>query len=544
MLGIYARISKDDDSKESSLSIQNQISFGKKFAKKNGYNDIKIYSDDGISGSSKKTQYRKKFNELINDIETGLISAIWYNDQDRFERSQATRLFLKELVKKHNLLVYEGDKQVNFTDAEQVLLGDFRSIIHEYYTIIGSQKITKVKKQNAEDGKSNGVLPYGYTTDPNNRIIIDEVESIIIKDIFKEYANGKGVRSIARSFNELNIPLHKKSKALKWNEVAIWRILRNPIYKGFRKYGGNLFQNVEAIINPIEWDQAQLIFDKNKTNTGRKVTDKYILKGLLKCGVCGRNYYGRSGASPKSNYYYCSAQHELRLETCGNKGIVHYYLDELIFQLIYILSKQKEETKGIDELKAAIKSYEAKKTNLKKQSEKISKERLRLIHAITQHNLEDKDVRGEFNRMKEQDNKIQSELYEFDKLIFNTNNIIENFSIDQDKLMNTYSQKEKRELVNRYVKKIILNKTNSTTRHLVIHVDYLPNREVGINLFITTNKTKHIMFGLRMEEMFKVDKNNINIIEHPHLKTFLNFPIPSTPDFDKILRANSNKSIN
>ena len=440
MLGIYARVSKDDDSNESSLSIQNQIKFGEKFAKKNGYTNIKIYSDDGISGTTKKTEQRKKFNELISDIEAGLITAVWYNDQDRFERSQATRFFLKELVKKNNLIVYEGDKKVNFQDAEQVFFGDLRSLMNEYYTIIGSQKITKVKKQNAEDGKSNGALPYGYTTDEKNKIIINDEESKIIENIFQWYLAGDGVSTIARKLNERNVRLHKKSNATKWNQTVVWRILKNSFYKGERNYGGNKYNNIDPIVNPLDWEQVQLQLEKNKSNTGRKVKDKYILRGLLKCGICGRNYYGRSGTTSKSNYYFCSSIHEMRLDNCINKGISHYYLDEVIFQIAYVFSKSKEKDKSIEDLKNEIINKNKELKVLSKLKEDIKKERLKLVNAIVKFNLEESDTKAEFQRIKENENKINSDILECEKLIYNLNNLITDFSLDTNKLISTFSQ--------------------------------------------------------------------------------------------------------
>lgn len=52
MVGIYARLSREDGGNKTSESIENQIKFLKNYAKDNEMQIEKIYIDDGYTGTN------------------------------------------------------------------------------------------------------------------------------------------------------------------------------------------------------------------------------------------------------------------------------------------------------------------------------------------------------------------------------------------------------------------------------------------------------------------------------------------------------------
>lgn len=74
---LYERLSRDDDQFGDSTSIVNQKQMLEDYAKSNGYNNIKHYTDDGYSGGSFD---RPGWKKLIEDIEAGKISTVIAKD--------------------------------------------------------------------------------------------------------------------------------------------------------------------------------------------------------------------------------------------------------------------------------------------------------------------------------------------------------------------------------------------------------------------------------------------------------------------------------
>ena len=68
---LYLRLSRDDEKEGESNSISNQRKLLTDFAKKNGFRNIKVFIDDGVSGA---TFNRNGFKELLELIENEMVS--------------------------------------------------------------------------------------------------------------------------------------------------------------------------------------------------------------------------------------------------------------------------------------------------------------------------------------------------------------------------------------------------------------------------------------------------------------------------------------
>jgi site-specific DNA recombinase len=67
-----------------------------------------------------------------------------------------------------------------------------------------------------------------------------------------------------------------------------------------------------AIIDEETWNNVQKALETRRNYSDRKNQHQYLLKGLLRCGCCGENLYGRKKAD--ENYYMCSSK---RKKSCG-----------------------------------------------------------------------------------------------------------------------------------------------------------------------------------------------------------------------------------
>ena len=83
-VALYVRLSRDDENEGDSNSIAHQIEILTKYARDHGISNYKIYKDDGYSGTSFK---RPGFQEMLGDIEAGLVSMVVVKDMSRFGRN-------------------------------------------------------------------------------------------------------------------------------------------------------------------------------------------------------------------------------------------------------------------------------------------------------------------------------------------------------------------------------------------------------------------------------------------------------------------------
>lgn len=83
-VGIYARLSRDDERNGESLSIENQKLILEKYVLEQGWNLVETYVDDGYSGT---TFDRPGVQKLLEDAKCGKINTIICKDLSRFGRN-------------------------------------------------------------------------------------------------------------------------------------------------------------------------------------------------------------------------------------------------------------------------------------------------------------------------------------------------------------------------------------------------------------------------------------------------------------------------
>ena len=83
-MGIYCRLSNDDERDGESVSIENQKLLLQRYVRERGWNEIDTYIDDGYSGTNFQ---RPGVQRLIADAKAGRINVILVKDLSRFGRN-------------------------------------------------------------------------------------------------------------------------------------------------------------------------------------------------------------------------------------------------------------------------------------------------------------------------------------------------------------------------------------------------------------------------------------------------------------------------
>ena len=82
-IAAYCRVSTDKEDQLNSLASQK--AFFMEYTKRTGDNLVRLYADEGISGT--KTKNRKEFLRMMADAEHGLFEMVVVKDISRFARN-------------------------------------------------------------------------------------------------------------------------------------------------------------------------------------------------------------------------------------------------------------------------------------------------------------------------------------------------------------------------------------------------------------------------------------------------------------------------
>ena len=363
---LYARLSQDDGSQGDSNSIQNQRLMLEKYAKDNGFENIKFLYDDGATGTNFN---RPAFQGVVVLIENGEVATLIVKGMSRLGREYLEVGRLTEIV-----FPSYGVRFIAMNDGVDSLYGDneftpFKNIINEWYAKDCSKKGKASARIKAESGaRVASRPPFGYQKDPDDpkrKIIADEETSPIVQKIFSLCMSGKGPSQIANQLKQEQIPIpayfyYKKGgveitgfdaeNPYDWKQSTIARMLENEVYLGHTinlKYTILSYKNKKRVERPKSEqvridDTHEAIIDKTTWNIVQNIrkhkrrranmAEQNIFSGLIYCKDCdGTMVLQRAHTMDAvKNNFMCSTYKKKGKETCSAHYIRETQLAEII----------------------------------------------------------------------------------------------------------------------------------------------------------------------------------------------------------------------
>mgnify|MGYP000862833992 CR=1 FL=1 len=100
---LYERLSRDDDLTGESNSIINQKKYLEDYARRNGFGNIRHFTDDGFSGVNFN---RPGFQALIKEVEAGNVATIIVKDMSRLGRTICKLAFIQKFYFHRKMFVF------------------------------------------------------------------------------------------------------------------------------------------------------------------------------------------------------------------------------------------------------------------------------------------------------------------------------------------------------------------------------------------------------------------------------------------------------
>lgn len=363
MNAIYARQSVD---RADSISIESQIEFCEYEMRGENY---KLYTDKGYSG---KNTDRPAFLEMMNDIESGLISRVVVYKLDRISRSILDFSTMMERFGKYKVeFVSSTEKFDTSSPMGRAMLNICIVFAQLERETIQKRVADAYFSRSQKSLYMGGRIPYGFERVPTTiggvktsmyRAKSDEAEQVkLIYELYSKPDCSYG--DILRYFQEHNI-LHKGKP---WERTRLADIIRNPIYvrADLAVYEFYRSQGVIIANDPRDFiGMNGCYYYKGQDTTGRKHTnlegnhlvlaphEGFIsseiwlkcrakclamrqvrpsqkakntwLAGKIKCGVCGYALVDKRYATKRARYFLCS--NRMNSRSCTGPGTI--YSDE------------------------------------------------------------------------------------------------------------------------------------------------------------------------------------------------------------------------
>lgn len=433
-IAAYCRVSTDKEDQLNSLEAQKN--FFSEYTARTGDNLIRLYADEGISGT--KIKNRKEFLRMMSDAEQGLFDMVVVKDISRFARNTVDLL---QNVRKLKSLGIE----TQFLTANMTSMGNSEFVL----TIFGalaqeesantSKRVKFGKKMNAEKGRVPNIV-YGYdkTIGDYFNLEINREEAAVIRQIYQWYTeDGYGAAKISNKLNERG---WKTKRNCQWSQNAVCRILSNELYTGKIINGkqevadfltGRRTNKDETdwmvaerpdlrIIEPEAYEKAQKILQsRNKAFhiKRERQSNKYLFSTLIKCKECGWSFR-RTVRTYKNTYvrWVCSGHNGRGADNCPNAVTVdeeeltqalQEYFAEMLKQKKNIIHNVVNEFQRIYKAKDENVEYEKE---LNQQLAKLQKTRQKYMDMYTDDLISREELNTKIGGMRKEIERLENEL--------------------------------------------------------------------------------------------------------------------------------------
>lgn len=433
-IAAYCRVSTDKADQLNSLEAQKE--FFSEYTKRTGDTLVRLYADEGISGT--KIKNRKEFLRMMADAEHGLFEMVVVKDISRFARNTVDLL---QNVRKLKSLGIE----TQFLTANMTSMGNSEFVL----TIFGalaqeesantSKRVKFGKKMNAEKGRVPNIV-YGYdkTIGDYFNLTINLKEAQVVRQIYQWYTKeGYGAAKIANMLNEKGL---KTKRNCKWSQNATCRILTNELYTGKIINGkqevsdfltGQRKEKDETewivverpelrIIDDETYEQAQEILRSRHDAfniSHERQSNKHLFSTLIKCKECGWSFR-RTVRTYKNTYvrWVCSGHNGRGADSCPNAVAVdENELIEVLQEYFAEILKQKKKVIRyvVGEFQRV---YKAKDENLEYEKEltvqlsKLQKIRQKYMDMYADDLISREELNEKIGGMRKEIERLENEL--------------------------------------------------------------------------------------------------------------------------------------
>ncbi len=392
----YARVSSDRQDVD--LSVSAQLRALKDYARANGYSVARQYVDEAESGRvADRPQFREMIEEGSKPNAPFEVILVW--KFSRFTRKREHAVAFKSMLRRKGIRVVSITEHADDSPTGKLMEAIIESV-DEFYSENLAEDVTRGMREAASRGFFLGSkAPFGYRrvkvsdgAKERPTLEVDPATAPVVKEIFESSLSGYGLKEICRTLNDRGIT----NRGKRWYKGGLHYLLTNEAYTGTAVWGRTT--KVEKAQDPVRVEGAwpalvsRELFDAvqqamrdraPKVQRPGRVGSKFLLSGLLKCGVCGRPYSGQGAKSGQFAYYVCGTLFREGAGACSarylNAPRVEDFIvekirervltEETIVELVTLVAEEIDAMAG--ELSGRLEVIEAELRDVRKRLERL-----------------------------------------------------------------------------------------------------------------------------------------------------------------------------
>lgn len=337
---IYSRVSTTEQ------DYTSQTADLKRKAETMGYEVTHIYEEKESGFDDDRTELAKVL--ALTNADT---DAVFVWEISRLSRRTVMVLSTIEEIENKGILIYALNENYRSWNEKGVKDSTSKLVLTLYASIAEAEALKF--KERVKRGKRYRVLVekksycntsvFGYSKDESGRLVINEEEAAIVRDIFQKAKEGYSGRRLKAYV--------KAAYSLNWSANTLNYLLHNTAYMGQKTVGGKKYykkdlQKLEkgskirffnpetdtvetpAIITSELFNAVQgAIFNRKTRSQAKEARNKKpaLLKGLILCGRCNHVY------TNTGRMYTCTSGTNEYMNRCGSTSIATESLNKAVW---------------------------------------------------------------------------------------------------------------------------------------------------------------------------------------------------------------------
>ena len=342
-VALYCRVSTDEQAQHG-FSIDNQKERLLAYCKSQGWDNYRLYIDDGCTGTNLD---RPALQRLLGDVHSGVINTVIVYKLDRLSRKQRDVLYLLEdEFERHHVSFRSSTEPFDTsTPLGKAMLGILAVFAQlERDTIV--DRLTTGLRQRVRAGKwSGGRIPFGYTYNrTTGKLDVNRAQADLVQALFRRYLRGS-------SLSDLASWMASQTNERVFHHSSVRDMLERRLYIGESVFGDAFSTEIaKPIIDTATFTLVQQEIQKRKD--GKLPAGEYLLTGLLRCASCNGPFIHvirRNARGNRKTYhlYACKNQHHRPQGTLVKRCSVGYrnqaHLESWVIQQLYAARLDEDE---------------------------------------------------------------------------------------------------------------------------------------------------------------------------------------------------------
>lgn len=338
-VAIYCRISLDVAGE--ALGVGRQEEDARALAERRGWDVGEVFVDNDFSAYKRKP--RPAFEEMLRKLQAGLFDGLAAYDLDRLMRRNSDLERIIDLYDHRPLIFATVQGDIDLSTPDGRTMARVLVAFANKASMDTSRRVTRKHLELARTGVTvGGYRPFGLAKDKKT---LDLIEARHIQEAAAAVLSGVGIHTVVRRWNEAGI---KTTAGNPWKSTVLRTMLLSPRLAGYRVYKGGIARDEGGepvmahppILDVATWESL-VAYLKNPDRVARKIHTggrKYLLSGLVRCGICGSKLRGNNSTSRNTFYYACPSPTS---GGCGGVGVTGPALDMLIRDTIFTQAAER-----------------------------------------------------------------------------------------------------------------------------------------------------------------------------------------------------------